>query len=98
MTYHWHEAFLRVERGEASPEVTLEDGRAAVAMGLAAQQSAATARAARGRCPPRHQARHGAQNPVDMEAESDNFDVINSGSELMIEVRTYGCSGYSQQL
>ena len=44
-TFHQHEGFLRVVRGEAAPEVTLADGWAAVAMGLAAQESAATGQA-----------------------------------------------------
>ncbi|MBV0912379.1 Gfo/Idh/MocA family protein [Anianabacter salinae] len=44
-TYYQHERFLAVVRGEAAPEVTLADGARAVAMGLAAQQSALTGEA-----------------------------------------------------
>lgn len=42
-TFYQHEGFLALVRGERSrPDVSLEDGRKAVAMGMAAQQSAAT--------------------------------------------------------
>lgn len=42
-TFYQHERFVAVVRGEIDlPEVTLEDGRRAVEMGLAAQQSART--------------------------------------------------------
>ncbi|MEP4767657.1 MAG: Gfo/Idh/MocA family oxidoreductase [Roseibium sp.] len=42
-TFYQHEGFVAVVRGEmAVPEVTLDDGRRAVEMGLAAQQSART--------------------------------------------------------
>ncbi|TYC63547.1 Gfo/Idh/MocA family oxidoreductase [Rhodobacterales bacterium] len=42
-TFYQHQRFVAVVRGErALPEVTLEDGRRAVEMGLAAQQSART--------------------------------------------------------
>ena len=44
-TFHQHERFLQVVRGAATPEVSLSDGWAAVAMGLAAQDSAATGQA-----------------------------------------------------
>lgn len=45
-TYYQHERFLAVVRGEMDlPEVSLEDGRRAVEMGLAAQQSARTGQA-----------------------------------------------------
>lgn len=44
-TFYQHERFNAVLRGEGSPEVTLEDGMAAVRIGLAAQQSAATGQA-----------------------------------------------------
>lgn len=44
-TFHQHERFLDVVRGEAAPEVTLSDGWAAVAIGLAAQESARTGQA-----------------------------------------------------
>lgn len=44
-TYYQHERFNAVVRGEGSPEVTLADGMAAVRIGLAAQESAATGRA-----------------------------------------------------
>ena len=44
-TFYQHERFLAVVRGQASPEVTLGDGARAVAMGLAAQQSAMTGQA-----------------------------------------------------
>ncbi len=41
-TYFQHERFLKVVNGKAKVEVTLEDGRRAVAMGLAAQEAAKT--------------------------------------------------------
>ena len=44
-TYHQHEKFLRVVRGEADVEVTLDDGIWAVKMGHAAQESARTGQA-----------------------------------------------------
>ncbi len=44
-TFYQHERFAAVVRGEAAPEVTLEDGWWAVAMGQAAHLSAAEARA-----------------------------------------------------
>ncbi len=44
-TFYQHERFAAVVRGEAAPEVTLEDGWWAVAMGQAAQLSAAEGRA-----------------------------------------------------
>jgi predicted dehydrogenase len=44
-TFYQHQRFLACVRGEARPEVTCEDGRAAVLMGLAAQHSAATGEA-----------------------------------------------------
>ncbi|MBT53879.1 MAG: oxidoreductase [Mameliella sp.] len=44
-TYYQHERFNAVVRGEGRPEVTLADGIAAVRIGLAAQESAATGRA-----------------------------------------------------
>ena len=40
-TFHQHEQFLRVVRGEIAPQVTLRDGWLAAAMGMAAQQSVA---------------------------------------------------------
>ncbi len=44
-TFYQHQKFLALVRGErAAPEVSLADGWAAVAMGLAAQESAATGR------------------------------------------------------
>ncbi|MEO0485191.1 MAG: Gfo/Idh/MocA family oxidoreductase [Pseudomonadota bacterium] len=43
-TYYQHERFNAVVRGEGRVEVTLQDGARAVAMGLAAQQSAAEGR------------------------------------------------------
>ena len=43
-TYYQHEQFLKVVRGQASPQVTLSDGMAAVRMGMAAQESARTGR------------------------------------------------------
>lgn len=45
-TFYQHQQFLALVRGErASPEVSLEDGRKSVAMGLAAQESARTGQA-----------------------------------------------------
>ncbi|MCV0427373.1 MAG: Gfo/Idh/MocA family oxidoreductase [Roseibium sp.] len=45
-TYYQHEGFVAVVRGEKEvPDVTLEDGRRAVEMGLAAQQSARSGQA-----------------------------------------------------
>lgn len=44
-TYYQHVQFLKVIRGQASPQVTLSDGAAAVRMGMAAQESARTGRA-----------------------------------------------------
>lgn len=45
-TFYQHQRFVALVRGEAeSPEVSLSDGWAAVAMGLAAQESAATGQA-----------------------------------------------------
>ena len=44
-TYYQHQRFQAVVRGNASPEVTLEDGAWAVRMGLAAQESARTGQA-----------------------------------------------------
>ena len=44
-TFHQHEGFLEVVRGNLAPEVTLSDGWAAVALGLAAQESARTGQA-----------------------------------------------------
>jgi len=45
-TFYQHQHFLALVRGEKSvPEVSLEDGRKAVAMGLAAQHSARTGQA-----------------------------------------------------
>ncbi|MBY6160064.1 Gfo/Idh/MocA family oxidoreductase [Mameliella alba] len=44
-TFYQHERFNAVVRGEGAPEVTLADGMAAVRIGLAAQESAATGRA-----------------------------------------------------
>ena len=44
-TFYQHERFLAVVQGKASPEVTLADGTAAVRMGRAAQESAATGQA-----------------------------------------------------
>ncbi len=41
-TYYQHVQFLKVVRGETTPEVTLDDGAAAVRMGMAAQESART--------------------------------------------------------
>ncbi|NKX46077.1 Gfo/Idh/MocA family protein [Roseicyclus persicicus] len=44
-TFYQHQRFLEVIRAGRKPEVTLQDGAAAVAMGRAAQQSAATGQA-----------------------------------------------------
>jgi predicted dehydrogenase len=44
-TYFQHQRFVDVVRGVAAPEVGFEDGRRAVLMGLAAQQSATEGRA-----------------------------------------------------
>ncbi|MCT8160826.1 Gfo/Idh/MocA family protein [Pseudoruegeria sp. SHC-113] len=44
-TFYQHQKFHAVVRGEAAPEVTLQDGAMAVAMGLAAQESARTGQA-----------------------------------------------------
>jgi predicted dehydrogenase len=44
-TFYQHMRFNAVVRGQAAPEVTLADGWAAVAMGLAAQESALSGRA-----------------------------------------------------
>jgi myo-inositol 2-dehydrogenase / D-chiro-inositol 1-dehydrogenase len=44
-TFYQHQRFLAVVRGEALPEVSLTDGWAAVAMGMAAQESARTGQA-----------------------------------------------------
>ena len=44
-TFYQHQRFNAVVRGEGAVEVTVEDGIRAVAMGLAAQDSAATGRA-----------------------------------------------------
>ncbi len=44
-TYYQHAGFNAVVRGEGAPQVTLDDGWWAVAMGLAAQQSARTGQA-----------------------------------------------------
>ncbi|MBM7068439.1 Gfo/Idh/MocA family protein [Actibacterium sp. 188UL27-1] len=41
-TFYQHERFLDVVKGSAAPEVTLADGWAAVAIGLAAQEAAIT--------------------------------------------------------
>ncbi len=41
-TYYQHKRFVEVVRGTALPEVTLEDGKWAVRMGMAAQESALT--------------------------------------------------------
>lgn len=47
-TFYQHEQFLALVRGQRTmPEVSLEDGRKAVAMGLAAQESARTGEAVR---------------------------------------------------
>ncbi len=44
-TFYQHQRFNAVLHGEGAPEVTLDDGIAAVRIGLAAQESAATGRA-----------------------------------------------------
>jgi len=44
-TFYQHQRFNAVVRGQGGVEVTLTDGARAVAMGLAAQQSAATGQA-----------------------------------------------------
>lgn len=44
-TYYQHLNFLEVVKGNAIPEVSLDDGRWAVKMGMAAQESASTGRA-----------------------------------------------------
>ena len=44
-TFYQHQRFQQVVRGQAQPEVTLQDGAKAVAMGLAAQESARTGQA-----------------------------------------------------
>ncbi|MGY9046682.1 MAG: Gfo/Idh/MocA family protein [Rhodobacterales bacterium] len=44
-TYYQHQRFLDVVRGQGVPEVSLNDGFAAVRMGLAAQESALTGQA-----------------------------------------------------
>ena len=44
-TFYQHMGFAAVVRGQATPQVTLDDGWWAVAMGMAAQQSAATGQA-----------------------------------------------------
>lgn len=44
-TFYQHQKFLAVVRGEAAPEVTLQDGLMAVRMGLAAQQASLTGQA-----------------------------------------------------
>jgi len=44
-TYYQHQRFLEVIRSGARPEVTLDDGTAAVRMGLAAQEAALTGQA-----------------------------------------------------
>jgi predicted dehydrogenase len=44
-TFYQHMGFAAVVRGQAAPQVTLEDGWWAVAMGMAAQASAATGQA-----------------------------------------------------
>ena len=43
-TFYQHQRFLKVVNGEAQTEVTLDDGRMAVKMGLAAQQAALESR------------------------------------------------------
>ncbi len=64
-TFYQHERFVAVVRGTAAPEVTLEDGWWAVAMGQAAQLSAAEGRAvdlaAEGLGPPAGQRRPAAR-------------------------------------
>lgn len=44
-TFYQHQGFARVVRGQQAPEVGLLDGWWAVAMGMAAQESAATGQA-----------------------------------------------------
>ncbi|WP_189370173.1 Gfo/Idh/MocA family protein [Tateyamaria omphalii] len=44
-TFYQHQKFAAVVRGQGTPEVTLADGWAAVAMGMAAQESARTGQA-----------------------------------------------------
>jgi len=44
-TFYQHQRFVEVVRGKGMPEVTLQDGAMAVAMGLAAQESATTGQA-----------------------------------------------------
>lgn len=44
-TFYQHQRFAALVRGDCAPEVTLTDGWAAVAMGLAAQESARTGQA-----------------------------------------------------
>ncbi|MBI1418607.1 MAG: gfo/Idh/MocA family oxidoreductase [Limimaricola sp.] len=44
-TFYQHQKFAAVVRGEGTPEVTLHDGAMAVAIGLAAQESARTGQA-----------------------------------------------------
>jgi predicted dehydrogenase len=44
-TFYQHQGFARTVRGLQAPEVSLHDGWWAVAMGMAAQESAATGRA-----------------------------------------------------
>ena len=44
-TFYQHQRFAALVRGEGTPEVTLADGWAAVAMGIAAQESARTGQA-----------------------------------------------------
>ncbi len=41
-TFYQHQAFLKAIREGTEPEVTLEDGRRAVAMGVAAERSIKT--------------------------------------------------------
>jgi myo-inositol 2-dehydrogenase / D-chiro-inositol 1-dehydrogenase len=60
-TYYQHQRFAAVVRGEATPDVTFDDGWWAVAMGIAAQRAAAEGRAVvladEGLAPPRAAAR-----------------------------------------
>ncbi|WP_299370945.1 Gfo/Idh/MocA family oxidoreductase [uncultured Tateyamaria sp.] len=44
-TFYQHQKFVAMVRGDGTPEVTLADGWAAVAMGIAAQESARTGQA-----------------------------------------------------